>query len=171
MSSINSYLGHEKSWVKEQLRAKWMNDLINRRWSTISQWTSQTEAGRQIQPNRHFSCFFLFFLFRFSLGCEQRILIRPAGSGVGPRRLHRAPMVPGFSEARQICLSLYLFCRGVCFSHCLCLCTFPLLAFSSVSPTLAIFCLVASNVALCLSAVTTQLIYIYLHIQEMTARN
>lgn len=45
------------------------------------------------------------------------------------------------------------------------------MAFSSVSPTLAIFCLVAPNVLLCLSAVTTQLIYIYLQIQEVTAEN
>lgn len=45
------------------------------------------------------------------------------------------------------------------------------MAFSSVSPTLAIFCLVAPNVPLCLSAVTTQLIYIYLHIQKAAAQN
>lgn len=39
------------------------------------------------------------------------------------------------------------------------------MAFSSVSLTLAIFCLVAPNAPLCLSAVTIQLIYTYLHIQ------
>lgn len=43
------------------------------------------------------------------------------------------------------------------------------MAFSSVSLTLAIFCLVASNAPLCLSVVTIQLIYTYLHIQEVTA--
>ncbi len=45
------------------------------------------------------------------------------------------------------------------------------MSFSSVSPTPTIFCLVAPNMPLCLSAVTTQLIYIYLHIQEVTTEN
>lgn len=42
------------------------------------------------------------------------------------------------------------------------------MAFSSVSVTVAIFCLVAPNAPLCLSVVTMPLIYTYLHIQEVT---
>lgn len=86
-----------------------------------------------------------------------------------PSRLDRPDA--GIHRSRANLFVSVFVCTGVCFSHCLCLYAFLLMAFSSVSPTLAIFCLVAPNVPLCLSAVTTQLIYIYLQIQEMTAEN
>lgn len=94
----------------------------------------------------------------------------PWGGGSRPRpgRLWRQEL----TGARPICFPLLFVCAGVCFSHCLCLCAFfPLMALSSVSPTLAIFCLVASNVLLCLSAVTKELIYVHLQIQELTVEN
>lgn len=108
----------------------------------------------------YFSCFLESKWSHFNLN---------PGARRRPSRLNQTDA--GIHQSRANLFVSVFVCTGVCFSHCLCLYAFLLMAFSSVSPTLAIFCLVAPNVPLCLSAVTTQLIYIYLQIQEVTAEN
>lgn len=73
-------------------------------------------------------------------------------------------------QNKCVCLCVCLFIPAFGFAFCLCLYTFLLMVFSSVSLTLAIFCLVDPNVPLCLSAATIELIYVYLPNQEVKAK-
>lgn len=103
-------------------------------------------------------CFvFLYRLIFFLPIGSLFFFLRPPPAAGPPRRLHQFNTGIRWSGSNSF-VSVFV-CPAGCFSHCFRSYTFLFMAFSSVSATLAIFCLVAPNMPLCLSAATTRLIY------------
>lgn len=86
------------------------------------------------------------------------------GPGAGPLGSRR-PNAGIHRSAANLFVPVFVSLIVCVYTH---FCPWPSRVFS---PTLAIFCLVAPNMPLCISAVRTQLIYIRLHLLEVTTEN
>lgn len=141
------------------MQNEWTTEWTSKQNAT-SKWISRNDVDRKINVNK--PVFLSLFLLVFII-----VLFFPIWSHSPPPHPKPQPQ-PALPVQYWDSLGRNKFvCVAVCLSCCFFLSLFvfihisSLWPFSSVSLTLVIFCLVAPNMPHCLSAVATQVIYIY----------
>lgn len=167
MHCFNSLVGHEVSGGRKKKKkpphVKWMNDLINERAACSGRACRQENKCKP-------KCLFVFFhnvfcrLLLLSYFSQMESFEPNPGPGAGPLGSRR-PNAGIHRSAANLFVPVFVSLIVCVYTH---FCPWPSRVFS---PTLAIFCLVAPNMPLCISAVRTQLIYIRLHLLEVTTEN